>query len=170
MSYVFPSIKKLISTIFVVFLASGAVTSQASGPIYYVVIDKNGNEQAFDDAPVDLSYPPPGEKLKVIDISKGEKNEGVPISAQEQASRLDKPRVIITNKPDRSQLLTSQERARLEFRDANVRVHQNRAGRLFDGAISAHQIGMHRTGEKFEKAAEREYEEARKAGSARGKW
>lgn len=140
MSHIFSSIKKIALTVCVGLLASWAAASQADGQIYYVIVDKDGNEQLFDQAPVDLSYPPRGEKLSYIDISKGEKNEGVPISAREHAARLNQTRVIIAQKPD--VLFTDQERARLEGLSASAKERENQAGWLFDKAASANQRGL----------------------------
>lgn len=158
--------KKLISTVFVGFLASQAVTSQAAGQTVYVVVDKNGNEQVFDRSPVDLSYPPRGQKLSVIDISKGEKNEGIPISAQEYTARQNQTRLIITNKPDPA-TLTAQERARLENRDANVRAHENRASDLFYDSDIAFNRGRVVQSIDLEKRALREESLARREGNSK---
>jgi hypothetical protein len=70
----------------------------AEGDLFYIKVDVNGNSIPIfiqTDKDIDLTYPPAGESANVLDVTKGDINQGVRITNEEYLKRLKSPHFII---------------------------------------------------------------------------
>jgi hypothetical protein len=72
-----------------------SATASAGGQFTYYQVASDGLSKTLAPGEVDLSYPPPGVPTPIIDLSKGERNEGVPISGAAQRGQRQ-PHIVIS--------------------------------------------------------------------------
>jgi len=138
-----------------IFWASNAIS--AEGDLFYIKVDADGKSiPAYkkSELDIDLTYPPDGERANVIDVEKGDINQGVPISNEEYKKRLKKPHIIIgvvkASEADR------ETEARVNAYNKKLDEHFNRAVDYYKSASSASRMGLWRTSLELERAAEKE--------------
>lgn len=138
------------------------LSALAAGGTFYIVVFPDGTREAVLESPVDQTYPIGGQRAKYINVSKGERNEGVPISAEEFAQRQRRPYIITATVvvPDMDELT----KARIAANQAEKDQWEARASRFLDASMTAGKWGLTRATERFEREFEYSMSKANSVG------